>query len=116
MTRQERMKAFEMRLDGKSWAEIGRTLGYSHSTVYGDLRLCILSQKKPVPCIYPALSEIISCEYDGSIAAFAERCGASYNAMYSVLSGRTTPKSLGHRICTATGLSYAEAFRLSEEA
>ena len=115
MTRQERMKAFEMRLDGKSWTEIGQELGYSHSTVYGDLRLCILSQKKPVPCIYPALAEIISHEYDGSITAFAERCGSSYNAMYSVLSGRTTPNSLGKAICTVTGLSHAEAFRYREE-
>lgn len=114
MTRQERIKAFEMRLDGKSWPEIGRVLGYSHSTVYGDLRICILSQKKAVPCIYPALAEIIMQDYGGSIRAFAERCGASYNAMYSVLSGRTTTKSLGAGICSVTGLSHEEAFRLKE--
>lgn len=30
MTKQERLKAFEMRLDGRNWSEIGRELGYSN--------------------------------------------------------------------------------------
>ena len=33
MTKQERLKAFEMRLDGCKWAEIARALGYTSTTV-----------------------------------------------------------------------------------
>lgn len=115
MTRKERMKAFEMRLDGKNWVEIGKELGYSHATVYGDLRICILAQKKPVPCIYPAIARVIADHYDSSINAFAERCEVTYGSMYSLLSGRTTPRSLGPIVCAVTGLSYEDAFRLNEE-
>ena len=37
MTRSERMKAFEMRLGGANWSEIGRELGYTSTTVRCDL-------------------------------------------------------------------------------
>ena len=33
MTKHERLKAFEMRLDGSNWSEIGRELGYSSTTI-----------------------------------------------------------------------------------
>ena len=33
MTKEERLKAFQMRLDGETWVDIGKTLGYAHNTV-----------------------------------------------------------------------------------
>lgn len=114
MTNDERRRAFDLRLEGKGWREIGHALGYAGTSVYEDLRMSILMTRKPAPCVYPALAAILARDYGGSISAFASRCGSSYQAMYSVLSGRTTPRKLGGAICAATGLSQQEAFRLRE--
>ena len=37
MNRQERLRAFQMRLDGKTWAEIGEEMHYTGQTVARDI-------------------------------------------------------------------------------
>ena len=41
VTKEERLKAFQMRLDGETWVEIGKTLGYAHNTVQQDLKMVV---------------------------------------------------------------------------
>ena len=115
MTKQERMTAFEMRLEGRSWREIGQALGYSHTAVYNDLQSCIVTRPRQLICIYPALRQVIEQEYDGSINAFADACGVPYNTMYLTLSGRIRPNKRKSVICSVTGLPPEEAFRLKED-
>ena len=116
MTRQERMKAFEMRLDGKSWTEIGKELGYSSSTVKQDIMGCILASPRQVNCAYPAIRRIITDEYGGSVHAFAIACDVSPNVMYYILPGKSAPKrELIEAILRVTGLSYEEAFQREED-
>jgi len=115
MTRLELLAAAALRLDGKSWEEIGERLGYAPSAVYANLRSRILFRKRSVPCVYPAISEVIARRCSGSINAFAARCGVSYSTMYAVLSGRASAERLQDIICAETGLSPDEAFRRKEE-
>lgn len=111
MTYDERMKAFDMRIRGRGWGEIGKALGYSRTAVQEDLKNCVTGHRKPVPCVYPALRDLIITQYWGSIPLFAKACGASYDTMYACLTGRTSPKSVGPKICALTGLTPVEAFR-----
>ena len=111
MTKQERLKAFEMRLDGSNWSEIGRELGYSSTTVKQDLLGCVMAKPRQVTCVYPAIRRIITEEYGGSVSAFADACGISYNAMYYTLSGKCFVSEERQEIISAAiGIPPAEAF------
>ena len=50
MTKQERLKAFEMRLDGCNWSQIARAVGFSSTTVHLDLVGFELSRPRLVNC------------------------------------------------------------------
>lgn len=41
MNRRDRLRAFQLRLDGKTWAEIGEALNYTGQTVARDLAYVI---------------------------------------------------------------------------
>ena len=111
MTKQERLKAFEMRLDGSNWSEIGRAIGYSSTAVQQDLQGCVLTKPRQVTCVYPAIRRIITEEYGGSVSAFADACGISYGAMYYTLSGKCfVPEERQEIISAAIGIPPAEAF------
>ena len=116
MTKQERMKAFEMRLDGCNWTQIGRALGYASTTVQQDLTGCIMAKPRQVNCVYPAIKRVIVEEYGGSVSAFADACGISYGAMYYTLSGKCfVTKERQAVISKAIGIPPVEAFKREEE-
>ena len=75
MTKQERLKAFEMRLDGCNWSQIARAVGYSSTTVHQDLLGCVMTRPRLVNCAYPAIRQIITDQYGGSVSAFAAALG-----------------------------------------
>ena len=111
MTKQERLKALEMRLDGSNWSEIGRALGYSSTAVKQDLQGCVLTKPRQVHCVYPVIRRIITEDYGGSVRAFADACGISYGAMYYTLSGKCfVPEERQEIISAAIGIPPAEAF------
>lgn len=111
MTNYERKEAFELRLDGYTWEEIGKTLGYSASTVYGDIFHCIKLPRRSAPCVYPRVTAVIAARY-GNMSRLAKDCGLPYGAVYRCLIGRNSPKhdGIGERICSVTGLTMEEAF------
>ena len=116
MTKQERLKAFEMRLDGYKWIEIARALGYTSTTVKQDLQGCVLSKPYQVNCVYPVIRRIITEYYGGSVRAFAQDCGITYNAMYYTLSGKCfVPPERQEVISKAIGIPPVEAFEREEE-
>ena len=115
MTKQERLKAFEMRLDGSSWAEIADALGYTANTVQCDLKACMIAAPRQVNCVYPAIRRIITERYGGSVRSFASACGVSQNSMYAVLPGKSRPNAyVIDAILKETGLHYEEAFRMED--
>lgn len=113
MTRDERAKAFQMRLDGATWETIGENLNYAPTTVRSDLINCIEFGVKTTRCIYPAIRSVINQRFFGSMNAFAAHCGVNYSTIYHICNGST--KTPGRRvtdaILLATDLTYEEAFR-----
>lgn len=113
MTNEERRRAFDLRLRGKTWNEIAAELNYSGgSYVERDIKQCVSGRRKKIPCQYPAIQNIIVSEYYGSVPAFAEACGVNYNTMHATLVGRNKKPSryVALTICAKTGLTYKEAF------
>lgn len=116
MTKHERLKAFEMRLDGSNWSEIGRELGYTSTTVKQDLQGCVLSKPYQINCVYPAIRRIITDRYDGSIRALADACGITYNAMYYTMSGKCIVSDQRKKIiANVLGIPPEEAFQREED-
>ena len=116
MTKQERMKAFEMRLDGCNWTQIGRALGYASTTVQQDLTGCIMAKPRQVNCVYPAIKRAIVDDYGGSVSAFADACGMSHSHATSTLAGKC-PVTIraAESISKVVGLPISEAFEREEE-
>lgn len=116
MTNQERIKAFALRLEGCSWKEIGKALGYSAATVQQDLKRCVGIGPRQVHCVYPALRDYITERYGGSVQSFARACGVAVSTMYAVLPGRVRPgKLIIDALLETTGLSYEDAFKRSDQ-
>ena len=110
MTRAERIAAFAMRLDGKSWVEIGETLGYSPGAALKDLRSCLEGTQKAAYCVYPAIARAIQEEFGGSIRSLADAAGISYNTAYNILTGRADPGRHAAILSEAAGLPAEVAF------
>ena len=116
MTKQERLQAFEMRLDGCKWSEIARKLGYTQTTVKQDLQGCVLTKPYQINCPYTAIRRIITDRYDGSIRALADECGITYNAMYYTLSGKCPVSAQRQKIiANVLGIPPEEAFQREED-
>lgn len=112
MTRDERVAAFQMRLDGKSWAQIGAALGYEPDSVAIDLKRCIQRGPRHPVIVYPAIAAYITAHCGGSIYQFAGLCGLRPGSVYDPLAGRcTVSQKMAEAVCAATGLTYEEAFR-----
>lgn len=115
MTNQERIRAFHLRLEGKSWAEIGAALGFSADGVRQDMLRCVVGTPRRVNCMYPALRRAIEERWGGSVRAFAADCGLHESALYTVLPGKARPSpAVAAAITRTTGLPYEEAFRTED--
>lgn len=117
MTRQDRLSAFQMRLNGKSWGQIADALGYEYTSVYLDMnRVLQRGVRRLMPVIYPRLREYIIQNCEGSTARFARRCGVSPNTMYCALSGaKPVSAKTARTILRETGLTFEQAFATAQE-
>lgn len=116
MTKNDRLKAFSMRLEGYSWQEIGRAIGYTGNTVRQDLTACLMVTPRQVRCAYPVIRRIIEDKYDCNIKTFAAACGMSDGAMRYTLSGQNlVPKKRKDAICSVIGIPPETAFRTEED-
>lgn len=106
MTNTQKMQAFEMRINGYTWDEIGEKLGYAGSSVRDGLTSCIRgATRKPACCIYPNLQKYIAENYSGSIPEFSEACGIGYAALYKFLTGRTSSRRIAVALQSFTGIA-----------
>lgn len=117
MTNEDRLKAFEMHLNGVPWAEIGKALGYSSSTIFSDLRACVAAtHSSGKRCVYPAIWAYIADRCGGSIREFADQCGMPYGSVYNAITGRDSVSlKRRRRMAEVVGLPVEEAFTLSGE-
>ena len=112
MTRSERIQAFQMRLDGKSWTAIGAALGYTPNGVRLDILNAIKHTPRQITCVYPAIREYIELECGGSVERFAHHCNIPPGTMSNLVTGHHKPNMETTRlILAATGLTFEDAFR-----
>lgn len=105
MTNGERRTAFDLRLSGRSWEEIGQALGYAPPTVFQDLQQCMRRPGRTARCVYPALARVLAERYGGSVPAFAADCALPASTAYAVLGGRCRmTDAMAAQIAQATGL------------
>lgn len=111
MTRDERIKAFTMRIDGYSWDDISEAVGYEASSVFADLTRCIRKKRRAVPIIYPAIREICYQCFDGSVYKMALSLGISESTFREQMNGTVQPSGNTIRsILSAFDLTFEQAF------
>lgn len=111
MNKTERMRAFSLRCDGKTWGAISQDLHYDPQTIRKDLQ-SVLEKSPHCPVIvYPALAQYICKNYAGSIEKFAAAMRVSPHRLRRVLVyGDKPAESLICKVTEATGLTREEAF------
>ena len=115
MTREEKLKACELRIDGYSYEDIGQTLNYHKETVYLFFEKLLhdpaLNKGVEQKIIYPALSQWMR-RNRVTISGFVRESGVSRTALQSTLFGLTKPRAKTiNNILRVTGLDYETAFR-----
>ena len=109
MTREEKIKAFEMRLDGYTFEEIGKAFGVSKQAVNQALGV-VGTGRKGFSCIYPNIKRWIT-DNKMSCKEFSNKVGFSNHAAYLWFAGKTVPtKTAVDAILKVTGMTYEEAF------
>lgn len=117
MTKAEKLTAFQMRMEGISWDDIGEALGYCGTTVYQDIQNS-LRRPKILNVRFPLIKNYIERECGGSLKLFAKMCGLSENTLYGCFSRklhRDPSKETIDAILKQTGMSYQEAFMEEEQ-
>lgn len=114
MTRDERIKAFTMRIDGHNWQEIAREIGYCDSTIKNDLEACIRVPPRPPSVLYPVIRQYIVDQYGGVVKNFAYDVGGiSYGQAYRMLSGRMpASKTFRENVARLMGIPAEDAFQI----
>lgn len=115
MTREEKIKAFAMKLDGKTLQEIGDEFGVSKQCIHQLLNRSCKNRASSI-CIYKGLSEIL-CNNNLSIARFCEQLKLDLSpvSISRKLSGKTDFKiSEIKKILQVTGLTFEECFAEKE--
>lgn len=114
MKQEERIKAFALRCEGKTWAQIGEILHYDEQTVSKELHTVIEKQPSRPAIRYPYLKEYVHRRCGGSIVVFARQMGVSpYHLRRVLVHGDSATPRLRNKIQMATKLSSEKLF--SEE-
>lgn len=115
MTKQEKLEMFSMRLDGCTFAEIGRRFNVSRQYVEQTLRGTPRkkSQSNSEKCIYKGLSNYISSE-GMTLCQLAEIVGLSSTGTTTIRKKITGRRKFNiteiKKILELTGLSFEECF------
>ena len=113
MTRKDRLTAFSMRLDGMTWAQIGKCLSYSPGAVSKDLHRVLEKEQAAPVLLYPNLQRYMEKQCYGSVEAFAHAMHVSPHRLRCVLIyGDEPAESLVQKITEATGLTEKEAVQI----
>lgn len=118
MTIDQRVEAYRMRLEGKTFEEIGEHFGVSRQHIQQTLFFCKGPRgldRSVKSCVYPNIARWMMENRIG-ISKFSERCGMNQATLRLVLSVRGNPrKGTIDKILRITGLSYEEAFYLPKQ-
>ena len=112
MTKEQKLKMYEMRLDGYTLQEIADEFGVSRQYVDQVIPSNGRSRKKSSydKCIYPNIKNWLM-EKRITYTQFADLCGVDVMTMHNGITGKVTMrKTTIDGILKATGMKYEEAF------
>lgn len=111
MTKEEKLKAYEMWLDGKTFTEIGNKFGVTGEAVRVALTINE-RRKKDFVCIYPGLKKWI-IEHNYSVSRFVRELDPSRTQTWIMHKFRSKTDFDVHevkKVLAFTGLTFEEAF------
>ena len=115
MAREQKLKAYEMRLDGFTFQEIADYLGITRQAVHQGIP--VKGETSPhcyKKIIYKNLRKYIE-QKEISLSKFAELCRISCPTLYRILCDGSMPtKKTIDKILAATCMTYEEAFAREE--
>jgi transcriptional regulator with XRE-family HTH domain len=113
MTKQELVKAFEMKVDGFTYEEIGNHYGLSKQRIEQLLKSILV--RKVTESKYPNLSLWIFERYK-SYHAFCSSCGFTEVTFRQVMKGQKSPNMTTiKKLIEVTGMSFEELFSEKEK-
>lgn len=92
MTRNELVKAFELRVDGLTWDEIGARLFFTGDHVKKSVRNALDGKgsfRVLKSAAYPQLAQYITARYRGNASSFAGAAKVSSNVILRALAGKS---------------------------
>ena len=112
MTIDEKVEAYRMRLEGKTFQEIGEHFAVSKQCIQQMLPKRRKKLEEAIQsCIYPNIARWME-EHEAGYAEIARQCGRLPQTVGNALSGRTGPsKTLIDQILQVIGLTYEQAFK-----
>ena len=115
MTREEKIEAFSMRLDGYTFQEIGERFGVSKTAVQQILQRAVSSNGTVhSKWVYPNLRDWI-IEQGLSLSQMSQMFGLSVNSISTYLLGKMDPPySFIKAVLKVSGMSFEEAFYREE--
>lgn len=111
MEQEERVKAFVLRCEGKTWAQIGKILHYDEQTVSKELHAVLKKQPRRPAIRYPYLKEYVHRQCGGSITVFARQMEVSpYHLRQVLVGGKQAGPKLQQKIEILTKIPAEKAF------
>lgn len=112
MTKEDKVEAFRMRLEGCTLQEIGNRYGVTRAYIHQVLGCGITGRKYATACIYPGIArwmsenEMNGCQFNKKLGIFSRS-----SLLYDRLEGKTQFKvDEIKRILEMTGMTFEEAF------
>lgn len=111
MTREEKIKVFEMRLDGYTLQRIANEMGVTRQRIY---QILYKRPRRGFKSIYPMLNVWMNDNKE-TYVSLAPKMGMSKYTISQKLQGEKEFKKLEiDRLLSLTGMTYEEAFALEE--
>lgn len=112
MTKEQKIEAYTMLLDGNTYADVARHFGVTGQYINRMFpHVCPPKTMDENECVYPAILEFMKGR-GMTCSALAKKSGVQRNTLRSTLSGRFGPsKETIDKILSATGLTYEVAFK-----
>ena len=114
MTRDQKIEAFTMRIDGYSYREIADKMGISKQAAQDTLKTCLSrggwDQAFCEKCVYPNIFKYMQ-DHKINLSEFSTSTGIVYSNLSKFLKGASNPSQASiDKILKATGMTYEEAF------
>lgn len=113
MTREQKIEAFTMRIDGYSYQEIANKMGISRQGIRDCLQRSVLRDSRnarlSARCVYPNILKYMR-DHKMNISSFADAAGLTKGSVSRILEGKNLSRTSIDKILKVTGMTYEEAF------